>query len=109
MLGTGVSRSNRFVRAPSSEGGSNVPRPALSVWHLDVDADGCWARQARSAQKKYFRTVLSSYSSDLDVHVYGEIDNIPGKTCQDIISKLASYFVPKQIIFPVKQIPMVPW
>ena len=41
MLGTGIFRSNRFVRAPSSGGGSNAPRPALSVRHLDVNADGC--------------------------------------------------------------------
>ena len=37
---TGLSRSNRLVRAPSSGGGSNAPRPALSVPHLDVDVDG---------------------------------------------------------------------
>ena len=30
---------NRLVRAPSSGGGSNAPRPALSVLHLDVNAD----------------------------------------------------------------------
>ena len=28
------SRSNSFVRAPSSAGGSNAPRPAVSVAHL---------------------------------------------------------------------------
>ena len=44
------SRSNRFVRAPSSGGGSNAPRPAVSVPHLDVNADGCRARQARSCK-----------------------------------------------------------
>ena len=33
------SRSNSFVRAPSSGGGSNAPRPAVSVPHLDVNAD----------------------------------------------------------------------
>ena len=41
ILGTVISRSNRFVRAPSSGGGSNAPRLALSVPHLDVNADGC--------------------------------------------------------------------
>ena len=41
MLATAIARSNRFVRAPSSGGGSNAPRPALSVRHLDVNADGC--------------------------------------------------------------------
>ena len=35
------SQSNSFVRAPSSGGGSNAPRPAVSVPHLDVNADGC--------------------------------------------------------------------
>ena len=39
ILAAGISRSNRFVRAPSSGGGSNAPRPALSVPHLEVDAD----------------------------------------------------------------------
>ena len=33
------SRSNSFVRAPSSGGGSNAPRPAVSIPHLDVNAD----------------------------------------------------------------------
>ena len=31
----------QIVRAPSSGGGSNALRPALSVPHLDVNADGC--------------------------------------------------------------------
>ena len=35
------SRSNSFVRAPSSGGGSNAPRPAVSVRHVDVSADRC--------------------------------------------------------------------
>ena len=39
MLGTGISGSNSFVRAPSSGGGSNAPLPALSVPHLDPNAD----------------------------------------------------------------------
>ena len=42
------SRSNSFVQAPSSGGGSNAPCPAVSVPHIDVNADGCQARQARS-------------------------------------------------------------
>ena len=40
--------SKSFVRAPSSGGGSNAPRPAVSVPHLDVKADRRSARQARS-------------------------------------------------------------
>ena len=44
------SRSISFVRAPSSGGGSNAPRPAVPVPHLDVNADGCRARQARSCK-----------------------------------------------------------
>ena len=39
-----------FVRAPPSGGGSNAPRPAVSVPHIDVNADGCRARQARSCK-----------------------------------------------------------
>ena len=30
-----------LVRAPPSGGGSNAPRPAVSVLHIDVNADGC--------------------------------------------------------------------
>ena len=44
------SRSNSFVLAPASGGGSNAPRPAVSVPHLDVNTDGCRARQARSCK-----------------------------------------------------------
>ena len=39
-----------FVRAPPSGGGSNAPRPAVSIPHIDVNADGCRARQARSCK-----------------------------------------------------------
>ena len=45
------SRSNIFVRALSSGGGSNAPRPAVSVPHLDVNAGGCRARQAESCKR----------------------------------------------------------
>ena len=38
------------VRAPPSRGGSNAPRPAVSVPHIDVNVDGCQARQARSCK-----------------------------------------------------------
>ena len=68
---TGVSPSNRFVRAPSSGGGSNAPRPALSVRHLDVNAYRRWTRQARSAiflysgrytpELSYLRSISCSY------------------------------------------------
>ena len=44
------SRSNSFVRPPPSRVGSNSPRPAVSAPHLDVNADGCRARQARSCK-----------------------------------------------------------
>ena len=33
------SRPNNFVRAPSLGGGSNAPRPAVSVPHINVNAD----------------------------------------------------------------------
>ena len=39
-----------FVRGPPSGGGSNAPRPAVSVPHIDVNGDGCQARQARSCK-----------------------------------------------------------
>ena len=82
-------------RAPSSGGGSIAPCRALSIQHLDVNADGGWARKSGSAQKRLVWTLLSIYSSDLDVHVcvWGGWQQ---KTWHDIISKLKSYFVPKQ-------------
>ena len=48
--GTGILGETSFVRVPSSGGGSNAPRPAVSVRHLDVIADGCRAREARSCK-----------------------------------------------------------
>ena len=66
------SRSNRFVLPPSSGGGSNAPRPALSVPHLDGNAGGCRARQARSRKNIACRgwipeiLVLSSRLQRLD-------------------------------------------
>ena len=53
------SRSNSFVRAPPSGGGSNAPRPAVSVPHIDVNADGCRARQARSCKNTSCRGGIS--------------------------------------------------
>ena len=41
ILGFGISRSNRFVRAPSSGGGLNSPRLSLSIPNLEVNAHGC--------------------------------------------------------------------
>ena len=61
------SRSNSFVRAPSSGGGSNAPRPAVSVPRIDVNADGCRARQARSCEsiacREGFQEILVVSSS----------------------------------------------
>ena len=48
-----------FVRAPPSGGGSNAPRPSVSVSHIDVNADGCRARQARSCKKTACRGEIS--------------------------------------------------
>ena len=53
------SRSNSFVRAPPSGGGSKAPRPAVSVPHIDVNADGCRARQARSCKNTACREGIS--------------------------------------------------
>ena len=49
------SRSNSFVRAPSSGSGSNAPRPAVPAPHIDVNADGCQARQARNCKNSACR------------------------------------------------------
>ena len=60
------SRSNNFVRAPSSGDGPNAPRPAVSVPHLAGIGYVGWARQARSAQffvfwAVYARVILGSW------------------------------------------------
>ena len=41
-----------LIRAPPSGGGSNAPRPAVSVPHIDVNADGRRARRA-SAEEEF--------------------------------------------------------
>ena len=51
-----------FVRAPPSGGGSNAPRPAVSVPHVDVNADGCRARQARNCKNTACRGRISEIS-----------------------------------------------
>ena len=74
ILGTGISWSTRFVRAPPSEGGSNAPRPALAVLHVDVNAYRHRMRLARSAQK----IVFERYSPViLRILMYGKVDIIP--------------------------------
>ena len=50
---------NSFVRAPPSGDGSNAPRPAVSVPHIDVNADGCRARQARRCKNTACRGGIS--------------------------------------------------
>ena len=74
ILGTGISWSNRFVRAPPSGGGSNAPRPALAVLHLDLNGYRHIMGPARSAQKivfKRYSTVI------LRILEYGKVDIIP--------------------------------
>ena len=51
-----------FVRAPPSGGGFNAPRPAVSVPHIDVNADGCQSRQARSCKKTACQGGISEIS-----------------------------------------------
>ena len=53
------SRSNSYVRAPPSGGGSNAPRPAVSVPHINVNADRCRVRQARSCKNTACRGGIS--------------------------------------------------
>ena len=91
--------ANSFVRAPSSGGGSNAPRPAVSVPHIDVNADRRWARQARNA---FFFCILGgirpSYSWIL---AYVELERInKGQHFQiGVISKLTSKFLPDDAFF----------
>ena len=63
ILETGISSINRFIRAPFSGSSSNAPLLTLSVPHIDVNADGGIAKQARSTRNFVFLTVLSSYLS----------------------------------------------
>ena len=87
-------RSNSFVRAPSSGGDSNANHPAVSVPHLDVNADRRWARQARSALFCTLSGIIRpSYSWTL---AYAELERInKGQHFQiGVISKLASKFLP---------------
>ena len=85
------SRSNSFVRAPFSGGGSNAPRPAVSVPHLAGIGYVGWARQARSAQifvvrAVYARAIFGSW------HIYAELQRKATWMGQhSIIFKLASF------------------
>ena len=56
-----------FVRAPPSGGGSNAPRPAVSVPHIDVNADGCQARRARSCKKPHVEDEFRRFWLNLNV------------------------------------------
>ena len=70
IRGTGI--LERFVRAPASGGGSNAPRSAVSVPHIDVNTDGCRAIKARSCKNTACRgeipkiSVVSSCLQRLD-------------------------------------------
>ena len=66
---TGISGSNRFVRASSPRGGSNAPHPALSVPHLDANAYGGSGKQQATSGQQFcsFWAVLSIVFLDLDV------------------------------------------
>ena len=43
-----------LVRAQPLRGGSNAPRPAVSVPRIDVNADGCRARRA-SVEEEFWK------------------------------------------------------
>ena len=45
-----------LVRAPPSGGASNAPRSAVSVPHIDVNADGCRAKRA-SVEEEFVKKV----------------------------------------------------
>ena len=47
MRGTGILGQLASFERRLRGGGSNAPRPAVSVPNLDVKADGCRARQVR--------------------------------------------------------------
>ena len=52
-------------RAPPSGSGSNAPRPAMSVPHIDVNADGCRARRA-SVEEEFWKIVESQWLQRLN-------------------------------------------
>ena len=65
-------RANSLIRAPSSGGGSNASRPAVSVPHRAGIGYVGWARQARRAQSfvfwaVYARAILGSW------HIYAAL------------------------------------
>ena len=102
------SRSNSFVRAPSSGGGSNAPRPAVSVPHLAGIGYVSWARQARSkcanfcilgSTRPSYSWILAYICRAWTKQTYQVRENIYFQV--GIISKLASYFVPTTLFFMV--------
>ena len=54
-----------LVRAPPSGGGSNAPRPAVSVPNIDVNADGCRAR-GRVSRRNFGKIVESEWLQRLN-------------------------------------------
>ena len=88
-----ISRSNSFVRAPTSGGGSNAPRLAVSVPHNDVNED---RRQARHSEKRVFLFYFRRYAPEFWwILAYLEFERVNKRPHFQIgvISILASKFL----------------
>ena len=57
-----------FVRAPPSGGAFNAPRPSVSVPHIDMNADGCRARQARVTKIPHVEEEFREFWLNLNVY-----------------------------------------
>ena len=96
------SRSNSFVRAPSSGGGSNAPRPAVSVPHLagiGWPGSGTWAERDKREGRKflYFGRYMPELFLDLGIYMQSLNEKNIWENIYfhlSIISKLGSSFVP---------------
>ena len=67
IRGTWIPGQTTTFWAPASGGGSNAPRSAMSVPHIDVNEDGCRARQARSCKNTACRGGIPEIWLSVDV------------------------------------------
>ena len=95
------SRSNSFVRAASSGGGSNAPRSAVTVLHLNMNADRGWSKQARMREFRFICILGGIRPSYSWILAYVQLERInTGRNFQTgIIFKMVSKFLPDDAFF----------